>query len=57
MIRGDFMVIYDFIVSFVGTLPDEFSFIYAILTLVLSMLILSFLFSLFYLPLQIFKGR
>lgn len=46
---------YDFIVDFIGTLPTEFSFVYSILTLVISSLILSFLFQLFYLPIKLIK--
>lgn len=44
---------YDFIVELVGELPTEFTFIYSILTLVISTLILSFLFQLFYLPIKL----
>lgn len=33
------MTIYDFVVSFVGTVPQQFEFIYAILTLIISILI------------------
>lgn len=46
---------YDFIVDLVGTLPTEFEFIYAILTLVFSMLLLSFLFQLFYIPINMLR--
>lgn len=48
---------YDFIVDLIGELPTEFSFIYSILTLAMSLLLLSFLFQLFYLPLKIIEGR
>lgn len=44
---------YDFIIDLVGTLPTEFEFIYSILTLVFSSLILSFLFQLFYIPIKL----
>lgn len=54
---GDNMEIYNLIVALVGDLPTEFKFIYAILTLVLSMLILAFLFSLFYIPLELVRSR
>lgn len=46
---------YDFIVDLVGTLPTEFEFIYSILTLVLSTVILTFLFQLFYIPLKLLQ--
>ena len=51
------MSLYEIITNLVGPLPTEFTFIYSILTLVLAMLVLSFLFSLFYLPFQILKER
>lgn len=46
---------YEFIVDLVGTVPTEFTFIYAILTLVLSFLVLSFLFTVFYIPVYLLK--
>lgn len=46
---------YDFIVDLIGELPAEFSFIYAILTLVFSCLLLTFLFQLFYIPLKLLQ--
>lgn len=46
---------YDFIVSLIGTLPTEFTFIYAIATLVMAMLLLSFLFTLFYIPIMLLR--
>lgn len=33
------MTIYDFVVSFVGTVPQQFEFIYSILTLIISILV------------------
>ena len=48
---------YDIIVLLIGELPTEFQFIYSILTLVLSALVLSFLFQLFYIPIMLVKGR
>lgn len=44
---------YDFIVELIGELPTEFTFIYSILTLVMGVLLLSFLFQLFYIPLKL----
>ena len=46
---------YDIIVQLVGELPAEFHFIYSILTLVLSTLIITFLFQLFYIPINLIK--
>ncbi len=47
---------YDIIIQLVGDLPTEFHFIYSILTLVLSTLVLSFLFQLFYIPIKLVRG-
>lgn len=46
---------YDFIVDLVGELPTEFTFIYAILCLAMSMLVIAFLFSLFYVPITLLR--
>lgn len=46
---------YDLVVELVGELPTEFTFIYSILTLVLSMLVISFLFQLFYIPINLIR--
>lgn len=46
---------YDFIVDFIGELPTEFTFIYSILTLVFSTVVIVFLFQLFYLPIKLIK--
>lgn len=46
---------YEIIVQLIGDLPNEFHFIYSILTLVFSTLIISFLFQLFYIPLNLFR--
>lgn len=46
---------YDIIVGLVGTLPEEFEFIYSILALVLSTLLIAFLFQLFYVPINFLK--
>lgn len=48
---------YDIIVNLIGELPTEFTFIYSILTLVMSMLIITFLFQLFYLPIKIINDK
>lgn len=48
---------YEIIVQIVGDLPTEFHFIYSILTLVLSTLIISFLFQLFYIPINLARGK
>jgi len=47
------MQVYDFIVSFVGTLPEEFTFIYAILTLLFMFLVISVLFGVLFLPFKL----
>lgn len=46
---------YNIVVSLVGELPTEFTFIYSILTLVLSTLLISFLFQLFYIPINLLR--
>lgn len=46
---------YNLVVELVGELPTEFEFIYSILTLVLSLLVVSFLFQLFYIPINLIK--
>lgn len=46
---------YDIIVDIVGELPNEFTFIYSILTLVASALVISFLFQLFYIPINLIR--
>ena len=46
---------YDIVVNLIGELPTEFTFIYSIITLVISMLIISFLFQLFYLPIKLLE--
>lgn len=48
---------YEIIVSLVGEIPTEFQFIYSILTLVLSTLLISFLFQLFYIPIKLVRGN
>lgn len=48
---------YDVIVNLIGDLPTEFTFIYSILTLVMAMLIIVFLFQLFYLPIKLVNER
>lgn len=48
---------YDVIVNLIGEIPTEFTFIYSILTLVMSMLIIAFLFQLFYLPIKIINDK
>lgn len=48
---------YDVIVNLIGELPTEFTFIYSILTLVMAMLIIVFLFQLFYLPIKIINDK
>ena len=46
---------YDLVVELVGELPTEYTFIYSILTLVLALLVISFLFQLFYIPITLIR--
>lgn len=46
---------YDFIVELIGIVPTEFEFVYVIGTVVLSTLVLSFLFTLFYIPIMLIR--
>lgn len=48
---------YDLVVELIGELPTEFTFIYSILTLVLATLLISFLFQLFYIPINLVRGN
>lgn len=48
---------YEMIKGLVGVLPTEFEFIYAILTLVLAFLLISLLFTLFYIPINMVRGK
>lgn len=50
------MTIYEFVVNFVGVVPEQFEFVYTILTAILSLIILSTLPSLFYFVLRLFRG-
>lgn len=47
---------YDFIVDFIGTVPTEFTFIYSILTLILSIAIIGTFCSVFYFALRLLRG-
>ena len=48
---------YDIVKQLIGTLPTEFEFVYIIVTLVLAMLVISFLFSVFYIPINMIRGK
>lgn len=48
---------YEIIQNIVGEVPIEFTFIYSILTLVVGLLVISFLFQLFYIPINIIRGK
>ena len=48
---------YDIVKNLIGDLPPEFTFIYAILTLVLGALLITFLFQLFYIPIKLIKDK
>lgn len=43
---------YEVIQNLIGPVPESFTFIYGILTLVFGMLLLAFLFQLFYIPIK-----
>ena len=47
---------YEFVVSFVGEVPEQFTFIYSILTLILSITIFGTFSSLFYFVLRLMRG-
>uniref|UniRef100_A0AAU8B5R3 Uncharacterized protein n=1 Tax=Dulem virus 59 TaxID=3145770 RepID=A0AAU8B5R3_9VIRU len=47
---------YQFCVDFIGQVPEQFQFVYVILTLVLSILFFSVFTSLFYWILKLFEG-
>ena len=46
---------YQLVQDLIGELPQEFTFIYSILTLVLALLVISFLFQLFYIPIHLIR--
>ena len=47
---------YEFVVNFVGEVPEQFTFIYSILTLILSITIFGTFSSLFYFVLRLVRG-
>ena len=47
---------YDFIVDLVGVVPTEFTFIYTILTLIMSICIIGSFCSIFYFVLRLIRG-
>lgn len=48
---------YEIMKELIGPVPVQFEFIYAILTLVLAFLLISLLFTLFYIPINMVRGR
>ena len=48
---------YDIVKQLIGTLPTEFEFVYIIVTLVLAMLVIRFLFSVSYIPINMLRGK
>ena len=50
------MTLYEFVVSFIGTVPSAFEFIYTIITCILAISMIGTFSSLFYFVLRIFKG-
>ena len=51
------MTLYEFVVSFIGEVPEAFTFIYTIITAILALIILGTLPSIFYFILRLFRGR
>lgn len=49
--------IYNYIVSFIGVVPIEFSFIYSICTIIVCALVFSLLFAIILLPFILIGGR
>ena len=47
---------YDFVVNFVGEVPENFIFIYSILTLIISLFVFGVFISLFYFVLKLVRG-
>lgn len=50
------MNIYDFVVSFMGPIPEQFEFVYTIITTILSIMILGAFTSLYYFVIKLVKG-
>ena len=50
------MTLYEFVVSFIGEVPEPFTFIYTILTCILSISMIGTFSSLFYFVLKLFRG-
>lgn len=48
---------YEMIKGLIGVVPAEFEFVYIILTLVLAFLLISLLFTIFYIPISIVRGK
>lgn len=48
---------YEVAKNLIGPLPLAFEFIYAIVTLVISVLLVTFLFQLFYIPIKLVNDR
>lgn len=48
---------YEMIKGLVGSVPVQFEFVYIILTLVLAFLLISLLFSIFYIPINMVRGK
>lgn len=48
---------YEIMKTMIGPVPVQFEFIYAILTLVLAFLLISLLFTLFYIPINMVRGK
>lgn len=50
------MTLYEFVVSFIGEVPESFKFIYTIITCILAISMIGTFSSLFYFVLRLFRG-
>ena len=48
---------YEMIKELIGSVPAQFEFIYIMLVAILAMMLLSLLFSLFYIPIAMVRGK
>ena len=50
------MTLYEFVVSFMGPIPEQFEFVYTIITTILSIMVLGAFSSLYYFVIKLVKG-
>ena len=48
---------YEIMKELIGPVPVQFEFVYIVLTLVLAFLLISLLFTLFYIPINMVRGK